>query len=59
MRGAVTPEIPVSKTYTAKVFVVDRVVDAASGTFGARLELPNPDYCLPPGLRRKVVFLKE
>ena len=36
--------------------VVDRVVDAASGTFGVRLELPNPNYALPAGLKCKVRF---
>jgi RND family efflux transporter MFP subunit len=56
MKGIVKPESPVGGLYTAKVIVVDRVVDAASGTFGVRLELPNPDYRLPPGLKCKVVF---
>jgi RND family efflux transporter MFP subunit len=37
--------------YTAKVQFVDRVVDAASGTFLARLELPNRDGRIPSGLR--------
>lgn len=59
MKGAVKPEAPVGGTYTAKVIVVDRVMDPASGTFGVRLEMPNPDYRLPPGLKCKVVFLKE
>jgi multidrug efflux pump subunit AcrA (membrane-fusion protein) len=40
----------------AKVTVVDRVVDAASGTFGVRLELPNPGYKLPAGLKCKTRF---
>jgi hypothetical protein len=38
------------------VTVVDRVVDAASGTFGVRLELPNPDYKLPGGLKCDIRF---
>src|SRR5712691_2906004 len=33
--------------------VVDRVVDAASGLFGVRLELPNRDYRLPAGIGRR------
>ena len=37
--------------YEAKVRFVDRVVDAASGTFLARLELPNRDGRVPSGLR--------
>jgi RND family efflux transporter MFP subunit len=56
MEAMVRPESPVGGLYKAKVIVVDRVVDAASGTFGVRLELPNPDYRLPPGLKCKVIF---
>jgi RND family efflux transporter MFP subunit len=58
MEASVRPESPVGGLYKAKVIVVDRVVDAASGTFGVRLELPNPDYRLPPGLKCKVIFQK-
>lgn len=54
--AAVRPESPVGGLYKAKVTVVDKVVDAASGTFGVRLELPNPDYRIPPGLKCKVTF---
>ncbi len=32
------------------------LVDAASGTFGARLRLPNPDHALPAGLKCMVRF---
>ncbi len=42
------------KAHTAKVSVVDRVVDAASGTFRVRLELRNPGYTIPAGLRCSV-----
>ena len=56
MHAEVTPEAPVNGVYPARVNVVDRVVDAASGTFGVRLELPNPDYRLPSGLKCKVRF---
>jgi len=56
MRAEVQPEVPVSGSYPAIVTVVDRVVDAASGTFGVRLELPNPNYRLPAGLKCKVRF---
>jgi RND family efflux transporter MFP subunit len=58
MVAEVRPEAPVGGVYKAKVTIVDKVVDAASGTFGVRLELPNPDYKLPPGLKCKVLFLK-
>lgn len=57
MLAEVKPEAPVGGVYKAKVKIVDKVVDAASGTFGVRLELPNPDYKLPPGLKCKVLFL--
>ncbi len=49
----VTPEAPGS-TFTARVSVVDRVIDAASGTFGVRLELPNPKQEIPAGAKCKV-----
>ena len=37
--------------YAANVKYVDRVIDAASGTFVARLELPNPQMQVPGGSR--------
>ena len=55
----VKPEAPVPGEYAAKVTVVDRVVDAASGTFGVRLELPNHDLKLPAGLKCSVRFGKN
>jgi RND family efflux transporter MFP subunit len=57
--GQVVPEDPIGGLHRAKVTVVDRVFDAASSTFGVRLELPNPDYALPAGLRCRVRFLAE
>jgi hypothetical protein len=32
------------------------VLDAASGTFGVRLEMANPNMKLPAGLKCQVVF---
>jgi RND family efflux transporter MFP subunit len=52
----VLPEAPVGGAHLARVAVVDRVIDAASGTFGVRLVLPNPDLTLPAGLRCRVRF---
>jgi RND family efflux transporter MFP subunit len=52
----VRPEQPIRGTYLATVVMVDRVLDAASGTFGVRLALPNPYLALPAGIRCKVVF---
>lgn len=37
--------------YSAKVSMVDKVVDAASGTFVMRVELPNPTLAIPGGVR--------
>ena len=42
------------KPYTAKVSVIDRVIDAASATFRVRLELRNADHQVPTGLRCRV-----
>jgi len=56
MTVPVRPEAPVGGTLSARVTVVDRVVDAASGTFGVRLQIPNPDYRLPAGLKCKIRF---
>jgi len=56
MRAKVVPEAPVGGQYFAEIKIVDRVIDAASGTFGVRLELPNPNNRLPAGLKCKVIF---
>jgi len=44
--------------HQAKVVVVDKVIDAASGTIGVRLQLPNPDNKIPAGIKCTVVFGK-
>jgi RND family efflux transporter MFP subunit len=54
--GHVHPEEPVGGEHDASVIVVDKVIDAASGTFGVRLELPNPDLALPAGLKCRIGF---
>lgn len=54
--AVVQPIEPIGGQYRAKVIVVDRVFDAASGTFGVELELPNPDYKLPAGIKCQVSF---
>ncbi|HEX9391214.1 MAG TPA: efflux RND transporter periplasmic adaptor subunit [Usitatibacteraceae bacterium] len=43
-------------SYPATVRVVDSVFDSASGTFGVRLELPNPKGVLPAGIGCRVEF---
>lgn len=56
MRATVVPEAPLEGRYEAIVTIVDRVVDAASGLFRIRLELPNPDGRLPAGIECSVEF---
>ncbi len=55
-RATVFPENPIGGQYKATVKIIDRVFDAASGTFGLRLELPNPGNKLPGGLRCRIDF---
>lgn len=54
--AAVTLDAPLSGRYTARVEVVDRNLDATSGTFGVRLKLPNPRNRIPAGARCHVRF---
>jgi len=56
MRVGVTPEAPINGKYHAKVKIIDRVVDAASGTFSVFLEMPNPDFSVPAGVKCKAAF---
>ena len=51
VEGVVLPAAPFGGRITAKVIVVDQLFDAASGTFGVRLEVPNTDGALPAGAR--------
>jgi RND family efflux transporter MFP subunit len=55
-RAWVMPEAPVGGKYIARVEVVDAMFDAASGTFGVRLTLPNPDRRIPAGLKCRARF---
>ncbi|MEB0135166.1 efflux RND transporter periplasmic adaptor subunit [Actimicrobium sp. CCC2.4] len=57
MTGQVRLDPMMSGSYSAKVTVVDRVIDAASGTFGVRLELRNPGNKIPAGMRCNVKFV--
>ena len=56
MQATVIPEAPLDNTYTATVVVVDKVIDAASGTFRVRLQIPNNDLKIPSGLRCDLRF---
>lgn len=52
--AVVIPEKPFAREIAAKIGTVDRVVDAAAGTFGVVLTLPNPKQELPGGIRCKL-----
>jgi RND family efflux transporter MFP subunit len=58
-KAEVRPEAPIGGIHVATVMVVDHVLDAASGTFGVRLTLPNPQLVLPAGIHCKVTFAME
>lgn len=49
----VTPEAPFQRAIIARIRTVDRVVDAAAGTFGIVADLDNGKQQLPAGLRCK------
>jgi RND family efflux transporter MFP subunit len=51
MEVQVVPEIPPGSRHAGTVKVIDRLLDAASGTFGVRLELANAGYKIPAGIR--------
>jgi RND family efflux transporter MFP subunit len=54
MRADVMPELADGGTHQATVELVDPMGDAASGTFGVRLSLANPDRRIPAGLKCQV-----
>ena len=56
MRADVRPEGKGQSVYQAKIVVVNKVVDSASGTFGVRLEMPNPNNAISAGLACTVEF---
>jgi RND family efflux transporter MFP subunit len=55
-RAMISPERPMNKEYAGRVTIVDPVVDAASGTFGIRVELKNPNFAIPSGLKCQARF---
>jgi len=50
-KAVVTPESSIGGRYETTVAIVDPVIDAASGTLGVRLELPNKKGTIPAGVR--------
>ncbi|HEX5611938.1 MAG TPA: efflux RND transporter periplasmic adaptor subunit, partial [Burkholderiales bacterium] len=55
-KAVVMPESPIGGNYSSVVRLVDRVIDAKSGTFGVRLDLPNGKRAIPAGVRCRVQF---
>ncbi|MBT8429115.1 MAG: efflux RND transporter periplasmic adaptor subunit [Gammaproteobacteria bacterium] len=47
------------ESWHAKVSRVDQVADVASGTFGVRLTMPNPDHNIPAGLRCRMQLVEK
>ncbi len=56
-KARIFPDSNPGKELEATVTVVDRVIDAASNTFGVRLKLPNPENQLAGGVRCQVEFV--
>jgi RND family efflux transporter MFP subunit len=56
MQAEVVPEISGKGPYTATVRSVDRLLDAASGTFVVLLDLPNPQLDIPAGVTCEARF---
>ena len=56
MSVEIKPDFPVNSSYQAKVSTVDRIIDAASGSFTIRLTLPNPDDKLVGGTKCIAIF---
>lgn len=56
MKGTIYPELSTDQPKVAEVVAVDRMGDAASRTFGVRLQLPNPEFALAAGLKCEMKF---
>ncbi|WP_419904384.1 efflux RND transporter periplasmic adaptor subunit [Kiloniella sp.] len=57
LTGIITPLEPLVGEYQAKTTIVDNVFDAASNTFGVRLEMPNHKLNIPSGIKCSVRFV--
>lgn len=55
-KASILPEIPLAGEFEGTVKIVDQIIDAESGMFGVRIELPNPEHELPAGMKCRVVF---
>lgn len=54
--ATVKTDLPDYPVLTAKVTLVDRVIDPASNSFRVRLTLPNPGNRVPSGVRCRIAF---
>jgi RND family efflux transporter MFP subunit len=57
MKAEVRPEL--GGVSVGKVTIVDKVVDAASGTFVVRVDIANPGLKIPSGLKCRVRFVNK
>lgn len=56
MNATVYPEAPIGRTLHGRVTMVDAVVDGASGTFAAYIDLRNARHRIPSGIRCTAIF---
>lgn len=56
MTAEIRPTQPAGTVLTATVSVIDKVLDAASDTFGVRLILANPNHDMPAGVNCTATF---
>jgi membrane fusion protein, heavy metal efflux system len=54
--ASITPELAGAAPVSARVILIDKVLDSASNTFRVTLRLPNPGSTLPAGLRCRADF---
>ena len=58
MQAKVWSETMEGTSWQATVSRVDQVADVASGTYGVRLTMPNPDHKIPAGLRCRMQLVE-
>jgi RND family efflux transporter MFP subunit len=56
MSVRVTLEPPIGGSHAARVKTIDRLIDAASGTFAVFLEMRNPELSIPAGVKCRAEF---
>jgi RND family efflux transporter MFP subunit len=56
MSARIALEAPIGGAYPARVKTVDKLIDAASGTFAVFLEMRNPELSVPAGVKCRAEF---